>query len=196
MNFIEYFEIESKKLILELSKTRISEKKESLLKSIQHENINSPIIKEIKYIINKFRVDFPIEEIIPKILEEDNIFASFFYGKPQITPIHRGNIIKNYLSKFNVNLTKKTPTVNVKKHSLYYLGEYKNQEVYYYLLDKNRPVTHNEVLQRVKILENNVEYKNHLVIFDDVVNGEEISKNFPNLYFNSNITNIKNLINE
>jgi hypothetical protein len=196
MNFIQYFEIESKKLILELSKTRISDKKEKLLQSIQSKNINTPVIKEIKYIINKFRVDFSIEDIIPKILEEDNIFASFFYGKPQITPIHRGNIIKNYLSKFNINLSKNTPTVNIKKHSLYYLGEYKKQEIYYYLLDKNRPVTHNEVLQRVKILEDDVEYQNHLVIFDDIISGEEISKNFPNLYHNPNITSIKSITNE
>lgn len=196
MNFIEYFEKECKNLILEIANVRLLEKKENLQQAIKNKDINAPVIKEIKNIIDKFNVDFTIKDIIPKILEEDNIFASFFYGKPQITPTHRGKIIKNYLSKFNINLIDSTPSVNLKKYSLYYLGNYKNQEVYYYLLDKNRPSTHNEVLQRVKILEENVEYKNHLIIFDDVIDGKEITTNFPNLYNNPNIVSIKTITNE
>tara|TARA_R110001632_G_scaffold212861_1_gene338846 strand:- start:809 stop:1408 length:600 start_codon:yes stop_codon:yes gene_type:complete len=196
MGFVKYYEEQSKKIIKDIIINNITKKKKDLLECINSKNINSPSIKEIESIINKFNIEYSLEEIIPKILEEDNVFASFFYGKPQITPTYRGNIIKKYLEKFNVIFTTTTPSVNLKKYSLYYLGEYQNKEVYYYLLDKNKPSTHNEVLQRVKMLEKNVEYQNCLIIFDDVINGGEVNKNFPNLYNNPNITNIKSLTNE
>ena len=106
MSFIEYYSNQSKQIIKNLTLNNIVEKKKELLKSVDSKDINSPSIKEVKNIISKMGIDFSLEEVIPQILDESNVFATFFYGKSSITESAQLQIIQNYLLENNLTFGK------------------------------------------------------------------------------------------
>jgi len=196
MNFIEYYNTRSKELITSLTKEKIRLKREQLLKAINQKDINSPIIKEIQQIINKKGIIYNLKDIIPKILEEDNIFSTFFYSKPSITPSHRNSMVLNYLRSHGIQLQTTSTPIKPTKYSLPYLAKLNGVDVYYYLIDNNKTWKHNEVIQRINILKRGLEYTKSIVILDDVISGGKMEENFPEVFELNNITNIKNFINE
>ena len=196
MEFIEYYKSEKSRIINELTLDKIKKEKQGLLVAIEDKNINSKHIVKIKKIISKRGIEGKLSSIISKILEEDNIFANLFYPKPALTTPHSSSILLNYISIKGVELVNNTPSKNPTKYSLPYLGSLDGVEVYYYLVDGNKPTSHNEVVQRVNVIENNVEYSQSIIILDDVISGGKMETSFPSVFKLNNVVNIKSFLNE
>jgi hypothetical protein len=195
MNFTQYYNEETSKLIKKLNLEKISNEQEGLLKAIEDKDRNSKFIKNVEQIIIKKQIEGEIATIIPKIINDD-LFASVFYSKISLTHIHRTQILRNYINSKNIQLDIKTPTIKQTKYGLPYLGILNGVEIYYYLSDHNKPTSHNEVIQRVKIVENSLEYSKSIIIFDDVIGGGKMEDSFPQVFKLNNVLNIKSFINE
>tara|TARA_R110000772_G_scaffold184410_1_gene295428 strand:- start:490 stop:1110 length:621 start_codon:yes stop_codon:yes gene_type:complete len=196
MNFIEYYDKSSTNLISSLTQEKVNTKKSNLMEAINQKNINSLSIKEIEQIIKKKGLDVSLSTIIPKILEKDSMFATLFYSRPALTTPHRSSILINYLLSKGIKLETTSPSIKPSKYSLPYLGNLGGVEVYYYLIDINKSPSHNEVIQRINIVKDNVEYSKSLIILDDVVSGGKMETSFPSIFKLNNVLNIKSFINE
>ncbi|MCP3658955.1 MAG: hypothetical protein GY830_00990 [Bacteroidetes bacterium] len=195
MNFTQYYSEETSKLIKKLNLEKISNEQKGLLKAIEDKDRNSKFIKNVEQIIRKKQIEGEISTIIPKIIN-DGLFAYVFYSKISLTHIHRTQILRNYINSKNIQLDIKTPTIHQTKYGLPYLGTLNGTEIYYYLSDYNKPTSHNEVIQRVKIVENSLEYSKSIIIFDDVIGGGKMEDSFPQVFKLTNVLNIKSFINE
>jgi len=162
-NFSNYYKIKRESFLQKSIIDSIKGKKENLWEAINTRNINSPSIQEIKTTIKSLGIGLSLEVVIPKILEDDNIFAYFFYPKPIFPKKEKFNIICDFLKYYNLSndLYKNVilhPENGVKWYQVKLLEFISNIEegVYYNVFFTSPPPLSNKTqIESIQILKSN-----------------------------------------